>query len=303
MDSSYFVNAENVNLLWEVINDDVSVKNKLSTISMNYESFNTNMVFFYEKEKNNKRSLVELNKRFVSKMVYDISQINTHKYEEPSQPLITKQDIRMNRITEFDKEYLQKQNNFNELITKPVPPTPIFKDKMDGPINEMDELIKQTIAQRNYEVNQYTSLHETKNPQHFLKPQETSVKNDNVKYISIDNTTTLNVGHNIIDLSPSISSSSIEPTIKKTSSQSQYKNVSWGDLKQDSFDIFSKLKNIEPEPEPEKKELDKDNVPDKKKEDEKNTYTLIGLKEEIKLAHAKLNELVELLKMIDSKLT
>ena len=29
MDSSFFVNAENVDLLWEVINDNVSVKNKL----------------------------------------------------------------------------------------------------------------------------------------------------------------------------------------------------------------------------------------------------------------------------------
>ena len=201
----------------------------------------------------------------------------------------------MNRITEFDKEYLQKQNNFNELIAKPIPPTPIFKDKMDEPINEMDELIRQTIAQRNYEVNQYTSLHENKNPQQFLKPQETSVKNDNLKYISIDNTTTLNMGHNIIDLS-----SSIEPIIKKTSSPSQYKNVSWGDLKQDSdsFDIFSKLKNIEPEP-AEKKELDNDL--NKKKEQEKTL--LIGLKEDIKIAHTKLNELLELLNTINSKLT
>jgi hypothetical protein len=301
MDSSFFVNAENVNLLWEVINDDVSVKNKLSTISMNYESFNNNMAFFYEKEKNNKSSLVELNKRFVSKMVYDISQINTHKYQEPSmtsmtqQPLITKQDIRMNKITEFDKEYLQKQNNFKELIAKPIPPTPIFKDKMDQPINEMDELIRQTIAQRNYEVNQYTSLHENKNPQHFLKPQETSVKNDNIKYISIDNTTTLNVGHNIIDLSP------VESTIKKTSSPSQYKNVSWDDLKPDSLDIFSKLKNIEPVPSSDNKSADNDGAPDKKKEEEKNTLSV--LKEEITLAQTKLNELVELLKTIHSKLT
>ena len=302
MDSSFFVNAENVNLLWEVINDDVSVKNKLSTISMNYESFNNNMAIFYEKEKNNKRSLVELNKRFVSKMVYDISQINTHKYQESSiqqqQPLITIQDIRMNKITEFDKEYLQKQNNFNELITKPIPPTPIFKDKMDEPINEIDELIRQTIAQRNYDVNQYTSLHENKNPPHFLKPQETSVKNDNIKYISIDNTTTLNMGHNIIDLSPSTFA---EPTtIKKTSSPSQYKNVSWDDLKTDSFDIFSKLKNIEPVPS-DNNSADKDDGPDKKKEEEKNI--LSGLKEEITLAQTKLNELVELLKTIHSKLT
>jgi hypothetical protein len=297
MDSSFFVNAENVNLLWEVINDDVSVKNKLSTISMNYESFNNNMVIFYEKEKNNKHSLVELNKRFFSKMVYDISQINTHKYQEPAMPtqqLITKQDIRMNKITEFDKEYLQKKHNFNELITKPIPPTPIFKDKMDGPINEMDELIKQTIAQRNYEVNQYTSLHENKNPQHFLKSQETSVKNDNIKYISIDNTTTLNVGHNIIDLS------SVEPTVKKPSSQSQYKNVSWDDLKTDSFDIFSKLKNIEPVP-TDNKSADKDDGPDKNKEEEK--YPLSGLKEEMTLVQTKLNELMELLKTIHSKLT
>lgn len=294
MDSSFFVNAENVNLLWEVINDDISVKKKLLTISINYESFNNNMAIFYEKEKNNTRSLVELNKRFVSKMVNDISQINTHKYEEPpsmtqpvsNHPLITKQDIRMNRISEFDKEYLQKQNNFNELIAKPIPPTPIFKDKMDEPINEMDELIRQTIAQRNYEVNQYTTLHENKNPQQFLKPAETSVKNNNVKYISIDNTTTLNVGHNIIDLSSS-TPVSIEPTIKKTPSSSQYKNVSWDDLKPDSFDIFSKLKNIEPDPS------------EKKAEEKRESHFL---KEEIKSVHAKLNELLELLKTIESRL-
>ena len=299
MDSRFFVNAENASLLWEVINDNEQIKHKLTAISLNYESFNNKMILFYEHEKNNKHSLVELNKMFVYKMVYDISQIKPPKYEEPSitpsithsitKPLITKQDIRMNKITEFDKEYLQKQNNFNELITKPIPPSPIFKDKMDEPINEMDELIRQTIAQRNYDVNQYTALHENKNPQQFLKSQETSVKNDNVKYISIDNTTNINVGHNIIDLSPSI-----EPTIKKMTSPSQSKNVSWEDLNHDSFDIFSKFKNIEPEPS-ETKEIDK------KKEEE--NPRLIELKEEIKLAHAKLNELSELLKKIDSKLT
>ena len=297
MDSSFFVNAENVDLLWEVINDNVSVKNKLSTISINYESFNKNMALFYEKEKINKLSLVELNKMFVYKMAQDISQINLPKYEDPSkqsipkqQPLITKQDIRMNKITEFDKEYLQKQNNFNELIAKPIPPSPIFKDKMDEPINEMDELIRQAIAQRNYDVNQYTSLHENKNPQQFLKPQETSVKNDNVKYISIDNTTNVNVGHNIIELSPSI-----EPIIKKPTSSSQYKNVSWDDLKPDSFDIFSKLKSIEPDPFV-KKDADKEGI-DKKMAEEKNV--LLFLKEEITNVQTKLNEL---LNTINSKL-
>lgn len=294
MDSSFFINVENAKLLWEVINDDISIKNKLSTTSINYDSFNHNMAIFYEKEKINKRPLVELNKMFVSKIMYDISQLNPPKYEESSmipsitkQPLITKQDIRMNKITEFDKEYLQKQNNFNELIAKPIPPTPSFKDKMDEPINEMDELIRQAIAQRNYDVNQYTPLNENKNPQQFLKPQKTSVKNDNVKYISIDNTTPINVGHNIIDLSPSV-----EPTIKKTiSPPSQYnKNVSWDDLKPATFDIFSKLKSIEPDPS-EKNESDKHDI----------NKGLIELGEEIKVAETKMIEFLDMLNMMDSK--
>jgi hypothetical protein len=64
----------------------------------------------------------------------------------------------------------------------PVPPVPKFSDNLeDGPISEIDKAIKELTSQRNYDVEQISRSNNNNlnsNTDNWLKPQETSVKND-----------------------------------------------------------------------------------------------------------------------------
>jgi hypothetical protein len=64
----------------------------------------------------------------------------------------------------------------------PVPPVPKFSDNLeDGPISEIEKAIKELTSQRNYDVEQINKSNNnslSSNTDNWLKPQETSVKND-----------------------------------------------------------------------------------------------------------------------------
>ena len=78
------------------------------------------------------------------------------------------------------KNLNQKRDEFMTAMAVPVPEALKFNDKLDEPIggNNMAELISRTLAQRNFEMDQ---IHKTMNKEdvaNFLKPAETSIKND-----------------------------------------------------------------------------------------------------------------------------
>jgi hypothetical protein len=101
----------------------------------------------------------------------------------------------------------------------PVPPVPKFSDNLDdGPISEIDKAIKELTSQRNYDVEQISRSNNNNlnsNTDNWLKPQETSLKNDKLtpqqpiqnsningnnsrlKYLKIDNE---NVENQVISL-------------------------------------------------------------------------------------------------------
>lgn len=265
MSTNDFLTKQNVDLLWEVIIDDDLFKNKpKELINQIANIFNQKLRAFYESEKNNSNNLMNMNKKFVGLMLNQsygiISNLNKPQIQNKnkiSRDLITSSDLQTERISQFEKELSQKQNEFSNAMSLPVPPTPKFSDtNLDEPISEMELEIKKVLDQRNYDIEQVSKNLNKSNADSWLKPQETSLKNEKtpsinnsimnsnsgiqnkLKYIKIDNDNIENIviKKDIIDLN-------------------QKKHITWEDeninLKiteeSEEDNIFKKLKKITPQ--------------------------------------------------------
>jgi hypothetical protein len=263
-----------VDLLWEVIIDDDLFKNKPKELINQIGSiFTSQLRGFNEAEKNNSSNLMNMNKRFIGLMLnHSRSIIISNKNPVKTRELITSTDLQTERMSQFEKDLSQRQNEFTSAMTLPVPPVPKFSDgNLDEPMSEMELAIKKALEQRNYDIEQVSKNLNKSNADTWLKPQETSLKSEKIvplknqktdsnpyyqtshvqntlKYIKIDNEDIENtvIKKDIIDLS-------------------KQKHISWEDEninlqiaeneqnKKDEEDniietnIFKKLKKINPE--------------------------------------------------------
>ena len=216
----HFLSQNNVEMLWEVLMDEDILKNKSAdVVNQINQIFHKNIRPFYESERKNTNHLMELNKRFISLMINFVNK----KYSSPSpSPIqtniqnnnnnnnkpqfVTHEDIQANRMNEFESQYNLKQQEFKNAMSLPVPEVPKFSDKIDEPLGQMDVILKRTMAQRNYDIEQLNK----NNPnnltpsqiENFLKPKETSIKNEklppnvNVNITSQSQSQTHNNHHN-----------------------------------------------------------------------------------------------------------
>ena len=271
-----FLTKTNVQLLWEVIIDDDLFKNQSKEIVSQINNiFYNNLRGFHEIEKNNFTNLMNMNKKFIGFILnqsYNI--INFNKKSTKSQPLITSADLQSERISKFEKDLSEKQTEFSNAMSLPVPPVPKFQDdKLDEPISEIELEIKKVLDQRNYDIEQLNKTLSNTNADSWLKPQETSVKNDkltpppinksisnnsnnsnnnSIKYIKIDNQNIENtiIKKDIIDLEPkkhitwkdNVENENISLTIFEDNDNDNYNETN----------IFKKLKKIPTDVIPEK---------------------------------------------------
>jgi hypothetical protein len=191
MSISDFISNENVELIWEIIIDTDMIKSKQNiNVSQMRQYFIEKIKMFYDNEKNTYQNLTQMNKSFISLIVKDIQQI-LEKSSSQQQPLqqqkapsiVTAQDIQAERKSTFDKNLNQKQEEFMAAMSVHVPEAPKFNDKMDEPIGgNMAELISRTLAQRNFEMDQIHKNTNKSDVENWLKPAETSIKNDTVTH-------------------------------------------------------------------------------------------------------------------------
>lgn len=204
-----FLEQDNMRLLWEVLIDEPLIKQLCNTelkINNLLQIFESNINDFYLKEVNNCKTLIELNKKYmlvIINFVIKITTPNTNKQplntnqiinppqsaykkikihpEEPSKQSITYEDIHNERMNFFEKELNKKQEEFTNAMSLPVPPVPNFSDKIDEPISEIELEIKKIQEQRNYDIEVINNTNKNTNltmDTNWLKPQETSVKNE-----------------------------------------------------------------------------------------------------------------------------
>jgi hypothetical protein len=180
-----FIRKQNIEMLWDVISDENNFRFLSHDIQNNiYHLFLNNIQGFYESEKSKTSSLVELNKKYILLILnhikttypYEPNKIKIHN-EQPVKEFITFEEIKNDRQSQFEKKLNKLQSEFDDTINIKAPPTPVFKDKdTDRPIKEIDKLVKEMQAQRNYEIEQINRI--TNSDDNWLKPQETSLKKD-----------------------------------------------------------------------------------------------------------------------------
>lgn len=160
---NYFLDKDNIILLWEVISDEKIFRYLSPDIQQKiYNLFLSNINDFFIKEKNISKSLVELNKKYVIlinnyiKKTYPINnnkiKINDNKNEDLKE-LITFEEIQNERKNEFDNKLIELKKDFEDNIIIKKPPQPNFTyDIKETPIKEMDKMIKEMSLKRNYDM-------------------------------------------------------------------------------------------------------------------------------------------------------
>ncbi len=134
-----FVSTENTKMLWDVI--------QKTTTKIDYNNHVNKMNEFGETQISkslNKQELLEINKKYITHIVGFIKEAKLTTFEE----------IQKLKRDKFNEELNQKQQEFSNMMLKPVPIPLKFEDEKDTPISEMEELINKTIAQRSYDIEQ-----------------------------------------------------------------------------------------------------------------------------------------------------
>jgi hypothetical protein len=249
MNVTYFLNNENVKVLWDVIIDEDIIKRQSREFQENIlKLFRSNLKGFYDVESQKTTNLVDMNKKYIllilnhakknAKPEYRKIKILDELPEKKANELITYEEIHNDKRSQFDKDLNRRQEEFTNAMSLQVPPVPKFTDNLeDGPIAEIEKAIKELTSQRNYDVEQISktnnnNLSSNTNTDNWLKPQETSVKSDKLtpqpqpnnnnngnnvnnsrlKYIKIDND---NVENQVISLN------------KRENVSSPKKSVTW----------------------------------------------------------------------------
>jgi len=189
MSVSIFNTKDNIKMLWDVISDEEIFTFLTHDIqSKIYNLFLNNINGFFEAERKKTNLLVDLNKKYILLILnhikrtypYQPSKIKIHNEQPQLKELITFEDIQNDRKSQFEKDFNRRQEEFEDSMTLKAPPVPEFSDKTtDRPIKEMDKILKEMQAQRNYEVEQINRSYNTTNEiDNWLKPQETSLKSE-----------------------------------------------------------------------------------------------------------------------------
>ena len=241
MNINDFLHKENLSTLWDVISDEDIFKFLSRDIQSKVaQLFSNNVKGFFEIEKTKTNNLVDINKKYIMLILNHIKKTYTQQMpnkikifeETPVKEFITAEELHNERKSQFDKDFNKRQEEFDNIMVVKAPPAPNFLDKYeDKPIGEMDKIIKEMTAKRNYDVEQITKNSIVDDS--WLKPQETSVKSEKFtkephtmnesrfKYLNMDN-------------------QQQSPTKK---------NVTWGNNTETSYsefeeNIFKKLKKV-----------------------------------------------------------
>ena len=256
MSFKQFTQQDNIKLLWDLITDEdifrfltPDIQQKIHQLFIN----NINGFFESEKTKSQTNSLVDLNKKYIILILNHIK--NTYPYQpnkikihndQTIKESITYEEIQNDRRTQFERDLIKRQSEFENSMTIKAPPVPEFAETQnDNPIKEMDKILKEMQTQRNYEVEQINRTYNTSSQaDNWLKPQETSLKNEK---IHITEETPIQQTKNrrfkfLNDLGKEIS-----PTNnKKNVSFSNNNDIKTFNIEEEEDDnIFSKLKKID----------------------------------------------------------
>ena len=193
---SKFLNKQNLKLLWDVLLDELKIDPTNKPVLTNIRTvFESNINPFTKNTSiNSNVQLVNLNKQFLSQVVIAVNRLfpNLGREQDFKRIQISSEevigpykieDIHEARQDDFENQLKIKRNEFENSINLQKPKEVDFTEKIDdGKIKEMDALIAETIARRNFDIeqiNKVTNLN-VEDPENWLNPQKIT-KNTNEK--------------------------------------------------------------------------------------------------------------------------
>lgn len=178
-----FLSKENVEMIWELIADEDIMRNITRQQSEDMQKLFLNDIRqFYQREKLSNKDLMNMNKQFIEIMLPKMSNpIISQSRELSAKVSITAEDIQSSRMSEFENQLANRQNEFSNAMTMKVPEKPKFDDELDRPISEMEDLIARTLAQRNFDIEQIQQNINKEEVKTFLKSEETSIKSEKLE--------------------------------------------------------------------------------------------------------------------------
>lgn len=140
---SLFINNENQNLLWNIINKTDVFKHVFYSGSPNNPNIwfrNIIQKFYSEYPFIQKNDLNDLNKKVISFMIGILNQQGIES--QGSHPQLLIQENPMQKSDVFNRQFMERQKEYETLLSKPTPPKPEFIDNIkDEAISNMDELL------------------------------------------------------------------------------------------------------------------------------------------------------------------
>ena len=255
---SKFNNIPNINLLWDVLLDELCINTSNKTLVTNIKTVFESNIKLFTARCNPKTHIMELNKQFLSQVVFAVNRLfpNLNKQnqeqnikkinitnEESSEPYKI-EDIQLSRQTEFEKGVERKRMELENYMTPQKPKELDFSyGDLDGKITEMDSLISEKMVQRNLDIEQ---LYNSSNidPETWLKPKETSVKTEKINRLQnkLTNTNT-NTNTNDKDLKKKVSFADFSSNNAISNNAISNNAISNNDINDPSLiNIFQKLK-------------------------------------------------------------
>lgn len=282
-----FIKKENIDMLWELISDEQIFCFLSRDIQANvYQLFINNFKGFFDNEKTKTTSLVDINKKYILLILkhirknYPIQPNKITIHHEPVKETITYEEIHNDRRSKFDQDLNKKQEEFEDFMTIKAPPVPEFADReTDRPIKEMDKMLKEMQASRNYEIEQINkNQNNSSQVDSWLKSQETSLKTD--KFNPVEQSQNYS-------RFKYLNQESISSKEKKNVSFSNIEDIqTFNNEEEDEDDIFSKLKKVSnKKTEPNEIEIHEQNEEDR----------ITKLEREVKNMNNKMDRILELL--------
>lgn len=252
MNLSQFTNKQNIALLWDVLLDELNINSTNIKLVNNIRTVFESNINHFTARVNPKSNIMELNKQFLSQVVLAVNRLFPNLQQEQkikrisiSNEEVTEpykiEDIHASRQTEFEKEVEIKRMEMENYMTPQKPQELDFSDRnSDDKIKAMDSLVADKMSQRNMEIEQFqnSNYNSTIDPDKWLTPKETSVKNEKTiieKKPIIKNNQNSRLKHISIDSNNNITLSTDETEQKKVSWDDQYD-------KESTINIFNKLK-------------------------------------------------------------
>jgi len=135
--------------------------------------------------------LVNLNKRVISEMVFEMTKLRATT-EAPPQIIYNSAELLQQRQSKFDLQLKQKKSEFEKLNNIPVPTKIDFTDKIeDTPIGgeEIDKILAQQISSRERELNSVLETQDKTAATNWLQAQKTTTMTTSSSTTSSTSTT------------------------------------------------------------------------------------------------------------------